>query len=125
MVVRDAQGDVWSQHDLQSDQDREVAGAMPSGGIEQAAHALLCESIKREALLDILIKMSNDPVFREEIRDESPETVKRLSDGVVNAILGTFQQAVVKLGPEAARGALDLIRQEMNEQETKPGPDDV
>jgi hypothetical protein len=123
IVVTDNQGDAWSTHDLQSDQDRQVAGGLESGGIEQAAHALFCEAIKREALLDILIKMSNDPVFREEIRDESPDTVKRLCDGVVNAILGTFQQGIVKLGPEAARAALDMIRQEIDEQDTQA--DDV
>jgi hypothetical protein len=124
-VVTDKQGDTWSAHELQEPEDEEIVTTLSSGGIEQAAHALLCEAIKRETLLSILVKASHDPAFKEEIRDPDPDTVKRLSDGVVNAILGTFQQAILHLGPDAARSALDMMRREMNEQDTQPGPDDV
>jgi len=124
-VVTDGQGDTWSEHELQGPEDEQVTATLNSGGIEQAAHALLCEAIKRETLLSILVKAAHDPVFKEEIRDSDPETVKRLSDGVVNAILGTFQQAILHLGPEAAQSTLDMMRREMNEQDTQAGPGDV
>lgn len=59
-VCKDAHGRIFSMHKLQDDTDRETALSWPSGGQEQVAFALLTETLRREALFGILVRMTRD-----------------------------------------------------------------
>ena len=66
-VLRDGRNGVGSSHDFASEEDRRVAMSWPSGGLEQVAFALLSEAVRREALLDVLLLLSEDPGYRERL----------------------------------------------------------
>jgi len=62
-VCKDEHHRVFSMHQLQGPLDIETALKWPSGGQEQVAYALLTETLRREALLGMLVRMSKEPTL--------------------------------------------------------------
>ncbi len=110
-VCQDKEGDLWCHHGPQSSEDEAIAKGMKSGGLEQAAHALVAEAIKRESLLQLLVRMTNDPAIVAKIQKNIPKEMEDLSEEIVRDMLRTFQEALGKLGPPSAQAALSSIRQ--------------
>ena len=54
---------VWSDHEFASLEDEKAAFSSPQMGVQQIAHALMTEAVRREAYLDLLLKMTQDPKF--------------------------------------------------------------
>lgn len=100
----------WSNHRLQDQVDHDLTSQMKSGGMEYVAHALVSEAVKREAILEILIKMSNDAEFQGRVLDDAPEAQEILVKEMAAAIIEVFRRAAGELAPEAARAALDMVR---------------
>lgn len=111
-VAVDQFGHMWSNHKLQSQDDHDLTREMPSGGMEYVAHSLLCEMVKREAILEVLMRLGNDPEFKGRILDSAPEAQDRLLSDVTAAMLEVIQKATGQIGPEAARAALDMVRRD-------------
>lgn len=109
-IAVDQYGVPWSNHKLQDQRDHEITSTMKSGGMEHVAHALINEAVKREALLEVLIRMSNDPEFQGRIQDEASEAQSDLEQEVAGAIVEVFRRAAHELAPEAARAALNVVR---------------
>jgi len=60
-VLQDNKGRVFSSHRFQNESDNALAHSLPSCGLEQIAHALLLEAIRRETYLDVILKMQDQP----------------------------------------------------------------
>lgn len=108
-IVKDARGRVSSSHDLSSDEDRSRVMAWPTGGLAQVAFALLTEATHREALLDIILKVSQDPEFGERVSRMSVEErdveIGKLADAMVIGMSRTVQ----RLSVDAVRAALEHV----------------
>jgi len=112
-VAIDAQGVMWSSHRLQGAEDVEVAEDLPNQGLEQAADALMSESIKKEAIIEVILKMSNDPEFGSKLKSEDPTVVETLVEEISAAMAAVFTKAVRAVAPESARRALEMVRNDL------------
>lgn len=115
-IAVDQFGVPWSNHKLQDQTDYDLTSKMKSGGMEHVAHALVSEAVKREALLEVLMKLSNNPEFQERIYDTAPEAQELLVKEASAAIIEVFKRAAGELAPAAARAALDMVRSEPPEE---------
>lgn len=109
-IAVDSYGTSWSNHKLQSQDDHDLVSAMKSGGMEHVAHALMSEAVKREAILEVLLKVSNDPEFQERVLDGALEAQEALVEQTSAAIIEMFRRVAHELAPEAARAALNMVR---------------
>ena len=62
-ILVDEFGRVYSEHDFASDEGRDLATALPSGGAPHIAYGLLTEAFRRESFMAALTLMSHDPEF--------------------------------------------------------------
>lgn len=94
---------VFSTHALQDDSDAEIAQSLPSKGMEQAAFGLLTEAIRREVLLQALLKVTQDPkaISRHVLGTigEKEEIEKEISDGTVQVM----QDSIEKMIPQVTK----------------------
>jgi hypothetical protein len=112
-VAVDQHGVMWSSHRLQDEQDVEIVEGLPNRGIERVADALLSEAIKREALLEVILKLSNFPEFKEKLSDPSPEAQQDLVNEVSSAMVAVISKAAAQIAPESAQAALNMVRQDL------------
>jgi|GEM_PF-2372679 len=111
-VAVDQNGTPWSNHKLQSQEDMDLTMEMDKSGQEHVAHALLMEAVKREALLEVLLKLSNDAEFKERVLDPAPDAQEKLVSEVSTAMMRVVNRVTAVLAPDAARAALDMVRQD-------------
>ena len=103
-ICRDALGRVYSYHRPQDKVDETVLREWPSGGLEQAAFAMLCEAVQREAILGILMSMTQDPDFLEgdwddervtdlasKLQTQMGNSVERLADKTIRTVIHRFK----------------------------------
>lgn len=109
LVRRDQHGRVLSEHRLQDDGDRQVVDTWPSGGMEQVAFALLTEAVRREALLDVILKATHQPEIREIWTNASEEMKGQLTHELTRAVQESMSGVISRLAGSASRTALDLI----------------
>lgn len=106
LLRRDAHGRVYTEHHLQDAGDHEIVMRWPSGGLEQVAFALLAEAVRREAVLDLALQISQEPTFLDRwaaaTEDERAESVGRMTD----ALRATVQQTVARVARAAILDAL-------------------
>jgi hypothetical protein len=62
-ICQDDDHNVWAYSDLADDTDHQTCHTLPSHGVEQIAFGLLCEAVRREAYLQVLVHLSADPEF--------------------------------------------------------------
>ena len=79
-------GETWSMHDLRSEQDRETALTLPTGGMEQVANALFVESLRREAMIQLLKKATKEDGFLDSWRICSREQQNQLLEELARPI---------------------------------------
>jgi len=111
-VAVDQHGVPWSNHALQSPEDMALTMEMDKSGQEYVAHALLMEAVKREVLLEILLRLSNDAEFKGRILDSAREAQEELVSEVSTAMMRVVNRVVAEVAPDAARAALDMVRQD-------------
>ena len=64
-VCQDNENNVYSSHYLTEDDDALICDSLPSKGLEQLAFGLITESLRREALIEMLIRLSSDETYIE------------------------------------------------------------
>ena len=79
-------GEAWSMHDLSTDQDREIALTLPTGGMEQVANALFVESLRREAMIQVLKKATKEESFLDGWKGATREEQNQLLEGLTQPI---------------------------------------
>lgn len=109
LVRRDEHGRVISAHDLQTDEGREIVVGWPSGGMEQVAFALLVEAVKREALLDVILRASHDSNFVEKWKSLGADEREPLIQEMVKALRVGMAGTVARVAETALRGALEQV----------------
>jgi len=95
-VRKDHAGSWQSYRRLQDDSDHTVAEKMSnSGGMEEGAWALLSEAVRAEALLQLLVSLSNRPDLQESLRsaEKAPEDlIEELSANTVKQLKLTLDK---------------------------------
>lgn len=100
-VHRDEHGRVHSNRRLRGESDQQVALSWPSGGMEQVAFALLVEAMRQEALLQILIKESQEPGFIARLTASKAEV-----DAEVALLRKALENQMATLVPRLAESAV-------------------
>lgn len=94
-------GRVWSWHDV-NPTDVEKLKQWPSGGVKQIAYGLLLEAVRRETFASALVLMSSDESFLQKYQtiDDKNETVKQLTDAVMDVLTRNIQPLLVPAAKE-------------------------
>lgn len=98
---------VFSSHDLQDEQDRQVVADLPSGGLNQSAFALLQEAVRREANLQVLIKMSQEKEFQASLQD--PATRDLAAQEFAKTIQEVMGKQIDQLALPSAQEMLNVV----------------
>lgn len=105
-VCKDESGRVFSMHKLQDTKDRETALSWTSGGQEQVAFALLTETMRREALFGLLVRMTKDPTLPLRFKAMSPEDKQALIREMSVQLQSQVAAVVGKMADAAMEEAL-------------------
>lgn len=100
---------VYSQHEPQSDEDRELLMSWPGGGQEHVAFALLCEATKREAMFSMLLNMSNKPEFIARLQGMSDEERDAAFEEMSVAVMATMGETVRRIAKDAVAAAFEDV----------------
>jgi len=115
-VRRDDGGAMRSASGLQDDADQAVAAEMgSSGGMEEGAWALLSEAARAEAMLQLLVKLSNDAEFKAKITDD-PALSDDLIENLSKDTLEQMRRGLEALLPVMARESLQIVRDGLRDQ---------
>lgn len=90
-VHQDRTGNLRSFHCLQGTEDEVAASTLPgsSGGMEEGALALLTEAGRAESLLQVLVKLTNEPEFQQKLLSDGevdPGLIENLTKGTMDQI---------------------------------------
>jgi hypothetical protein len=108
-ICTDSSGRVYSTHRLQTPLDHEVAMKMPGGGQEQVAFALAVEAARREAILGLLLLLSQDPHLLERLKasvDQQQDVLGKISKGLREQFANTVARIADDVAKEALQTAL-------------------
>lgn len=116
-VCQDANGRVWSIHDFQSPEDMKLAGMLQQGGVKQVAFALLTEAIRREAFLDVLAAMSENPEYVVKWLQGTPEEKQKIEHDLAVSMIRMMNASSRKMALGIAKETLAMIGSQI------PNPD--
>jgi hypothetical protein len=109
-VCRDAQGNVHSARKLQDEEDEAtVQNLGNAGGMEEGSFGLLVEAARQEAMLQVLIKFSNDEEFKEKLLSGgviADDLLAQVSDDTLKLMWATLS----RVGPSIVRETLEQVR---------------
>jgi len=113
-VRKDHAGGWKSYRRLQDAQDAAVVETMgPSRGLEEGSWALLTECVRTEAMLQLLVKLSNEPELQRKIADaeKAPEElIEKLSEGTLKQLELSLRKIVPGLVRETVNQVHDGLR---------------
>ena len=72
-ICQDKNGRVYSAHKPQTPEDLAVAQSLPLYGLESTSYSLILEGARTEALLDMILNMSQNPDFLDSLKSLSVE----------------------------------------------------
>ena len=108
-LCRAPTGQMFAMHRPQSREDHEMLMSWPSGGLEQAAVGLLTEAVRREAILDILIKETKEPGFIQELTEMEPGDRDAWAQEMAEQLQALLGKTVKDLAPGAFKDALEMM----------------
>jgi len=113
-VCKDKTGALRTRRSLQDGVDHAVVESFgSSGGLEEGAMALLMEAARAEAMLQLLVKLSNDSEFKEKIAgDAGPddELIEKLSKDTLEQLRRGLETVVPSLAQETVHLVRDGLR---------------
>jgi hypothetical protein len=109
-VRRDREGNVASYRRLQGPEDQRTSETMEgSHGMVEGSWALLTESARSELMLQLLVKLSNDPEFKQKLASEGD-----IDEGLLRSLskdtLEQLQKGLKELLPHLTREAAETVR---------------
>lgn len=119
-ICRAPSGQIFTQTRPQSPEDQDVLLSWPSGGMEQAVMGLLTEAVRREALMDILLKESDDPGSLKRCLTLPPEEEKSWLVDMSTGLQKLFGKVVKDLAPGAFRDSLQALRSAVQSPDDPP-----
>ena len=108
-ICQDNDGNIYSIHNIQSDEDQQTAATLPSAGIEQVAYGLLCEAIRREAFLEVAVKASKQRGYLADYVEGNPEKRHEIEADLSRTVVEMCQKSVIMMAPAAAREILHML----------------
>lgn len=112
-VRRDHDGPWRSYRRLQTEQDATVAESLgPSRGMEEGSWALLTETVRTEAMLQFLVKLSNEPELLSKLRSagKAPENlIEKLAEVTLKQLRLTLDKTVPGLVRETVEQVCDEL----------------
>jgi len=96
-------------HTLQDAQDQNTAMSWPTGGQEQVAFALLTETLRREALFGVLVRMTKDKTLPDRFVQMSPEMQQALLSEMGQQLRDQLSAVAEKMAEAAVEEALRNI----------------
>ena len=113
-VRKDDNGALRTRSGLQDSADRAIAeGIGNNGGMEEGAWALLTEAARAEIMLQILVKLSNDMEFKENIEGDAAlddELIEKLSKDTLEQLHQELRTVVPALVRETVHVVRDGLR---------------
>jgi hypothetical protein len=108
-VRKDHAGEWRSYRRLQGAQDAEIAESLgPSSGMEEGVWALLTETVRAEAMLQLLVKLSNEPELQAKLgsAEKAPEDlIEKLSE----VTLKQLKLSLDKMVPGLVRETVEQV----------------
>lgn len=108
-VCQDNDHSVWSYSDLEDETDRQTCDSLPSRGVEQIAFGLLCEAIRREAYMQILMRLTADNQFVDKFAAMSPEDKKSALDALSGSTAASLKASVDRMASDACAEVLAML----------------
>lgn len=108
-ICQDRDGNVWSDHDFESEGDRLLAVSLPQGGAPQIAHALMTEAVRREVFLCVLIEMTKDSEFLVNYVAANDETKATIETELVHATKYIITRSLDKMVPGSVAEVLAMM----------------
>ena len=112
-VRKDHEGEWRSYRRLQDAQDATVAETLgPSRGMEEGSWALLTETVRAEAMLQLLVKLSNEPELQAKMSsaEKAPEElIEKLSEATLKQLKLSLDKMVAGLVRETIEQVHDGI----------------
>lgn len=108
-VCQDTDHNVWSYSDLEDQTDHLTCDTLPSRGVEQIAFGLLCEAIRREAYLQILVRLTADNELVDKYGAMSPEERKGLLDTLSASTAASLKGSVDRMATDACAEVLAML----------------
>lgn len=109
VVTQDGDGNLLSRQRLQSSSDVEISKNFSgTGGIEEAAWALLTEAVRSEMLLQSLLRMEADPSFKMAIVDQTIDSV-----GLKNDVRTQIIEGIDHVLPRIIEEGIRVIRKKI------------
>jgi len=105
-VCQDNDKNVWSYSDLEDEMDKQTCNSLPSYGVEQIAFGLLCEAVRREAYLQILMRLSNDNDYL--AKYNSPEA-DEMRQELTAALAKSLHGSIDRMAADAAGEVLSMF----------------
>lgn len=117
-VRRDHDGKLQSYKRLRSDADWETTQKLgPGGGLEEGSWALLTEAARTEAMLQLLVKLSNDPEFKRKITaaESAPEDlIEKLAADTLEITHRVLKEIVSDVARETIQQVRDGLRRQQD-----------
>lgn len=108
-VCQDDLGRVYSGQRM-SEESKEIARGMKSGGEEQIAYCLAQEAIRREAFLECLVKLQDrGKGWFEEYAAKSEEEQKEARDDLCQGVARVLLGIVSRIGDDAMTEAIQKV----------------
>lgn len=116
-VRKDKAGGIHSARQLQDAGDEQALSHMSTtGGMEEAALVLVTEALRAEAMLQLLVKISNDAEFKAKITAEDAD-VGDLIENLSKDTLEQVRRELEKLGPRIAEEAIHRVRDGLRDED--------
>ena len=104
-VCQDSQGRVFSAHRPEEQDDSDMALSWKSGGLEQAAFALLTEAVRREASLQAIMLKSKPDLFTR-LEEADGDEREKLVEDLRKRLEFQLQEVITRMSREAVEEAL-------------------
>lgn len=118
-VRKDHDGTQRSYRKLQDAQDvKVIEGMLPSRGLEEGSFALLSETVRTEGMLQLLVKISNEPELQQKLAkaEKAPqELIEKLSEVTLKQLTLSLEKIVPGLVQETVEQVHDGLRRQSSE----------
>lgn len=109
-VCKDELGNVHSARKLQDELDESTVQTLGNaGGMEEGSFGLLVEATRQEAMLQVLIKLSNDPEFKVKLLNQTNIADDLLAQ-VTDDTLKLMWASLHRIGASIVRETLEQVQ---------------
>jgi len=113
LVCKDKYDRVFSTHALHSPMDEQVARMWKSGATQQVAFALLTEALRREAVVGLLVKLTDNPKYLIDFLAMPQEQRDAELEAMSVAMLGTVGKTAHQMARDIVREAVENVVQDI------------